>query len=80
MAAPPVRREATAAAPAANVWDVTNLPSFANSVRTDLEKNENEEYVILNINGDDFNLSIELAQIILLSDKLIANDKFTKYG
>ena len=66
-------------AAAANVWDVTNLSSFANSVRTDLEKKENEGYVIVNIE-DDFNLSIELAQIILLSDKLVANDNFTKYG
>ena len=70
---------AAAAAAAANVWDVTNLPSFTNSVRTDLEKKENEDYIMTE-RDDDFNISVELAQIILLSDKLVANDNFTKYG
>ena len=39
----PARREAVAV-PAANVWDLTNLSTFTNSVRRYLERKENEEY------------------------------------
>ena len=66
-----------AAAVATNVWDLTNLSTFTNSVRRDLE--ENKDYVITNID-DELNLSIELAHLIWLSGKLIAGDNLTKYG